>query len=147
MNTDTLHEALEHAEGFAAVMGRCPRAAVACYLYDDRGVRRARAANQRYDGQCNCNDGADTLVKGSSTCQAGHAEVRALLQAAKEGWYPLLHTAVVTRAPCRNCMAYLLESPITRLVVSGAWPDRDNTEAIWIGAGRTWLMPNKKPLA
>lgn len=135
-----LSEALEHANRFAEVAGRCPRAAVACFLYDNAGTRRARAANTRFDGRCDCNDGADTLVQASSTCCAQHSEVRALMEAAKEGWYPFLETAVVTRPPCRNCITYLLESPIRHIVTGGDWPDRDGTRPIWEKFKRTWTV-------
>jgi hypothetical protein len=133
-----LVEALAHANGFAAVAGGCPRAAVATYLYDREGIRRTRAANVRFDGKCDCNDGADTLTTASSTCCAQHSEVRALMTAAKEGWYPFLHMALVTRPPCIKCLPYLLESPLEVLAVGREWPDRDGTQTIWEKFGRDW---------
>lgn len=142
-----LKEILEHAEGFAQAMGACPRASVATYLFDDSGMRRARAANTRFDGKCNCNDGADTLTQASATCMAQHSEVRALLAAAREGWYPFLETAVVTRPPCCKCLPSLLESPVRTIVTSDRWPDRDNMAPVWRSFGREWVVIGmEKPL-
>lgn len=138
MNID-LVEALAHANEFAKVMGGCPRAAVATYLYDRSGTRLGRAANARFDGKCDCNDGADTLTTASSTCCAQHSEVRALMNAAKDGSYPFLDMAIVTRPPCIKCLPYLLESPITVLAVGRDWPDRDGTRAIWEKFHRKWI--------
>ena len=107
-----LLELMESANGFASVMAACPRAAVATYLLDQDGRRLVRTANGRYDGQCDCNDGADTLTTASATCCAMHSEVRALIQAAKEGSLPFAHMAVVTRPPCIKCLPYLLDSPV-----------------------------------
>lgn len=139
-----LSEALEHANRFAEATGGCPRTAVATYLYNEDGYRVVRSANARFDGKCDCNDDADTLTTASATCCAMHSEVRALLQAAKEGSYPFLRTAVVTRPPCIKCLPYLLDSPISVIVTGDDWPDRDNTAEVWRRFGRTWLTLNNK---
>lgn len=140
MDQSLLAEVLEHANGFATAMGGCPRATVATYLFDKDGRRLVRAANTRFDGRCDCNDGADTLTTASSTCCAMHSEVSALITAAKEGSYPFIHTVVVTRPPCIKCLPYLLESPAEVLAVGGGWPDRDSTQAVWERFGRKWLQ-------
>lgn len=140
MNLDQLAEALEHANGFASALGRCPRAAVATYLFDKDGRRLVRAVNTRFDGKCDCNDGADTLTTASSTCCAMHSEVNALITAAKAGYYPFLHTIVVTRPPCIKCLPYLLDTPAEVIATGGDWPDRDGTRPIWERFGRTWIQ-------
>lgn len=123
----------------AALGGPCPRATVVCSLYDRDGVELATTSNARYDGSCDCNtDPVDTKAAASSSCLAVHAEVAALLAVAKAGQFDRTHAAVVTRAPCRACLAALLASPVQELFVSSEWPDRESTESKWKAQGRQW---------
>lgn len=131
---------LDAAEQTAKVHGgKCPRASVATMLYDKDGNWLTSATNARFDGQCDCNDGADTLTTASSTCCAVHSEVGALLAAAKQRNWDKLWLAVVTRPPCCKCLPLLLESPVQVIITGTAWPDRDNTRPVWERFGRMWL--------
>lgn len=129
------------AKEAAKAGGMCPRASVACDLYSSTGAYVAGATNGRVDGPCNCNtDATDTLVSAGSSCLALHSEIAAVLKAARLGGWNHIHTAVVTRAPCRNCLAALLASPCQLIVCSAEWPDRDGTRVMWEAQGRKWLV-------
>lgn len=131
---------MAEAKQAAMAGGACPRASVACALYSASGSLLAIASNARLDGPCNCNtDTTDTVVAAGTSCLALHSEVAALIRAAKNATWPLIRFAVVTRAPCRNCLAALLASPCGLLAVSQDWPDRDGVKPMWEAQGRKWL--------
>lgn len=142
MGAWSLEQAMAEVRARANQPGFCPRAVVTCALYSAGGSLLASGINSRYDAHvkpCDCNtDPVSTLAGASSTCLAQHAEITALLLAAGTGGWSKLHTAVVSRAPCKSCLVSLLASPVQVLAVSRDWPDRDGVEAVWKAEGRIW---------
>ena len=123
--------------------GQCPRGKVVCVIFGKGGnlVGMGKNTLPIALGGCSCNtDDADTMVRGSTTCRAIHAEINAVMDCAKNkvAWGDIYYV-VTTRAPCKNCLSVLLETPAVFIVCPDNYPDRDDSQEIWQNAGRHWF--------
>lgn len=96
----------------------CPRASVGAVL-----VRDTVPISWGYNGAArsspHCRDvGCDIqVVDGRESCQrAVHAEMNAIINAARQGASTVGCTLVCTHAPCRRCADAIIQSGISRVV-------------------------------
>jgi len=124
-------------------IGQCPRASVKCIVLDKHATLLGTGSNTLPDclGECTCNtDDADTMVRGSNTCRAVHAEVNAVMEAARNGFSPdEIYYVVSTRPPCKNCLSVLMKTSAVFIVAPDNYPDRDSSMNSWRNAGRHWF--------
>lgn len=122
---------------------QCTRGKVSVRLLDSDGgvVSIGRNFLHLDDAPCVCNDGVDTMVAGSQTCKAVHAEIMAIQYAQRHGLEDAVHTIVTTRPPCKRCIPEILA--VLRfadlLITSDQYLDRDASEGIWTSPSRAWL--------
>ena len=128
----------------AAKQTTCIRRGVGCVLTDAKGFILAVAYNGVATGMSHCNaqvifaDGTQYsgVCKDSSKagCEAVHAEQNALLQCHD---VQKVHTAYVTRSPCRNCTKLLLNTSCTEVVYADTHSDI-TAKLLWEKSGRKW---------
>lgn len=100
----------------------CPRRSVGCVL-----VRDGAPLSTGYNGAAkrlpHCTDVGCAIDHGHCT-RAVHAEVNAIIAAAKHGVSTLGATAYVTAFPCAQCFHDLINAGIVRIVYGSAYVDR-----------------------
>ena len=93
----------------------CPRMHCGCILVKDRYVL-ASGYNGSIPGQPHCDDVGCLIV--DNHCQrTNHAEINALVQAARHGINVTGCTAYITNMSCTTCAKALIASGIVRVVV------------------------------
>jgi dCMP deaminase len=111
----------------------CPRASVGAVLVRD-GIVLAQGWNGAVRGAPHCTEAGCDLqeLHGRQSCfRAIHAEMNALLNAARTGASTLGATLYCTHAPCTRCAGYLVQAGIKRVVyaeeygVTGVTPLRN----------------------
>lgn len=102
-----------------AEMSTCPRASVGCVLVRDKQILTT-GHNGAASGlpHCNC------IIVDDHCINAIHAEVNAIIQAAKHGISTTGSTAFCTHYPCRHCSKILINAGIQRVVYSIEYPDK-----------------------
>jgi dCMP deaminase len=91
----------------------CPRLAVGCVLVQDRRVI-ATGYNGAVRGMAHCTDDV-CQIENKHCVRAVHAEVNALLQAARYGVSVENCIAYVTHKPCRYCSMCLTNAGISEV--------------------------------
>jgi len=99
----------------ASERATCPRMHCGCVLVKDKNVL-ATGYNGSIPGDDHCED-VGCLVVENHCVRTNHAEMNALMQAAKHGNSVDGSTAYVTNMPCTTCAKALVASGIKRVVV------------------------------
>ena len=118
---------------------QCPRGLTSAIILDSlmRPIGTGRNLIPANSPPCNCDCGANTLIRGSATCRAVHAEVAALRYVESTGSGGREAYLVTTRAPCKKCMTVIMESGISVIATTDQYPDRDESQAAWHGVWYT----------
>ena len=99
----------------------CDRKHVGAVLVRDRQIV-ATGYNGSVRGQPHCDDAGHLMVDGHCV-RTVHAEMNALIQAAKRGHAVEGATAYVTNMPCTTCAKALITAGIKRVVVFSDYHD------------------------
>lgn len=97
-----------------ATRGTCDRALVGCVLTRDKRII-ATGYNGSPPGHPHCDDQGHVMIDGHCV-RTIHAEMNAILQAARTGTSLDGTTCYTTHEPCLNCMKSLLTAGIKRVV-------------------------------
>lgn len=92
----------------------CDRAHVGCVLVRDKRIL-STGYNGSPSGQPHCDDEGHLLVAGHCV-RTVHAEVNAVIQAARHGVGTEGATAYVTHSPCYECAKVLVTAGVARIV-------------------------------
>ena len=123
-----------------AASANCPRCSVGAVILDKNGEPIGHGCNTLAESfcPCSCDCGTPSMEKGSSTCQAIHAEIMAVFSVST--MYRLAMDALVsTRPPCYNCLSFLATTSIKKIVVTKEFGDRDHSAQRWMDIGRAWI--------
>ncbi|MBF0330767.1 MAG: cytidine/deoxycytidylate deaminase family protein [Candidatus Omnitrophica bacterium] len=99
----------------ASERATCPRMHCGCVLVKDREVT-ATGYNGSIPGDDHCED-VGCLVVENHCVRTNHAEMNAIVQAAKKGHKIDGGTAYVTNMPCTTCAKALIAAGVKRVVV------------------------------
>ena len=110
----------------ASERATCPRMHCGCVLVKDKNVV-ATGYNGSIPGDVHCEDGG-CLVVDNHCVRTVHAEMNALVQAAKRGHSIEGSTAYVTNMPCTTCAKALIAAGIKRVVIFSEFHDTMATE-------------------
>jgi len=105
----------------ASERATCPRMHCGCVLVKDRFVL-ATGYNGSLPGQPHCED-VGCLVVDNHCVRTNHAEINALVQAARHGVTIKGATAYITNMSCTTCAKALIASGISRVVVFSDFHD------------------------
>ncbi len=110
----------------ASERATCPRMHCGCVLVKDKNVI-ATGYNGSIPGDEHC-DEIGCLVIDNHCVRTVHAEMNALIQAAKRGHAIDGSTAYVTNMPCTTCAKALITAGVNRVVVFSDYHDTLATE-------------------
>lgn len=99
----------------ASERATCPRMHCGCILVKDREVI-ATGYNGSIPGDDHCED-VGCLVVDNHCVRTNHAEMNAIVQAAKKGHIVDGGTAYVTNMPCTTCAKALIAAGVKRVVI------------------------------
>ena len=99
----------------ASERATCPRMHCGCILVKDREVV-ATGYNGSIPGDAHCED-VGCLVVDNHCVRTNHAEMNAIVQAAKKGHIVDGGTAYVTNMPCTTCAKALIAAGVRRVVI------------------------------
>ncbi len=105
----------------ASERSTCPRMHCGCVLVRDRFVL-ATGYNGSLPGQPHCDD-VGCLVVENHCVRTNHAEINALVQAARHGINITESTAYITNMSCTTCAKALIAAGIKRVVVFSDFHD------------------------
>lgn len=105
----------------ASERATCPRMHVGCVLVKDRFVL-ATGYNGSLPGQPHCDD-VGCLIVDNHCVRTNHAEINALVQAARHGVNVIGATAYITNMSCTTCAKALIAAGIKRVVVFSDFHD------------------------
>ncbi|MFP4473082.1 MAG: deoxycytidylate deaminase [Candidatus Omnitrophota bacterium] len=105
----------------ASERATCPRMHCGCVLVKHRNVI-ATGYNGSIPGDDHCED-VGCLVIDNHCVRTNHAEMNALMQAARHGNSVEGATAYVTTMPCTTCAKALIASGISRVVIFSEFHD------------------------
>ena len=105
----------------ASERATCPRMHCGCVLVKDKNVV-ATGYNGSIPGDDHCED-VGCLVIDNHCVRTNHAEMNALMQAAKRGHAVDGATAYVTNMPCTTCAKALVAAGIKRVVIFSDYHD------------------------
>ena len=99
----------------ASERATCPRMHCGCVLVKDKKVI-ATGYNGSIPGDVHCED-VGCLVVDNHCLRTVHAEMNALMQAARNGYSVENATAYVTNMPCTTCAKALITAGVERVVI------------------------------
>jgi len=105
----------------ASERATCPRMHCGCVLVNNKDVV-ATGYNGSIPGDVHCED-SECLIVDDHCVRTVHAEMHALIQAAKRGHSIEGSTAYVTNMPCTTCAKALITAGINRVVVFSEYHD------------------------
>ncbi len=105
----------------AAERATCPRMHCGCVLVKDKNVI-STGYNGSIPGDEHCED-VGCMIVDNHCIRTNHAEMNALMQAAKNGHPVLGATAYVTNMPCTTCAKALIAAGIKRVVIFSDFHD------------------------
>ncbi|MFN3694533.1 MAG: deoxycytidylate deaminase [Ignavibacterium sp.] len=105
----------------ASERATCPRMHCGCVLVKDRFVL-ATGYNGSLPGQPHCED-VGCLIVDNHCVRTNHAEMNALVQAARHGVNTTGATAYITNMSCTTCAKALIAAGIKRVVVFSDFHD------------------------
>ena len=105
----------------ASERATCPRMHCGCVLVKDRFVL-ATGYNGSLPGQPHCED-SGCLIVDNHCVRTNHAEINALVQAARHGVSVVGATAYITNMSCTTCAKALIAAGIKRVVVFSDFHD------------------------
>ncbi len=105
----------------ASERATCPRMHCGCVLVKDRFVL-ATGYNGSLPGQPHCED-VGCLIVDNHCVRTNHAEINALVQAARHGVSTVGATAYITNMSCTTCAKALIAAGIKRVVVFSDFHD------------------------
>jgi dCMP deaminase len=105
----------------ASERATCPRMHCGCVLVTNKNVI-ATGYNGSIPGDEHCED-AGCLIVDSHCVRTVHAEMNALVQAAKRGHAVEGSTAYVTNMPCTTCAKALIAAGVKRVVIFSDFHD------------------------
>ena len=105
----------------ASERATCPRMHCGCVLVKDRFVL-ATGYNGSLPGQPHCDD-VGCLIVDNHCVRTNHAEINALIQAARHGVNVVGATAYITNMSCTTCAKALIAAGIKRVVVFSDFHD------------------------
>lgn len=123
----------------ASERSTCPRMHCGCVLVKDKNVI-ATGYNGSIPGDEHCDD-AGCLVVDNHCVRTVHAEMNALIQAAKRGHAVEGATAYVTNMACTTCAKALVTAGIKRVVVFSDFHDTLATEFFKKGGVKVEKLP------
>ena len=107
----------------AAARGTCPRLQVGAILVRDRQII-ATGYNGSIHGAPHCTD-VGCIMDGGSCIATVHAEVNAIISAARNGHATSFSTAYVTHNPCLNCYKALHQAGVKRIIYGTMYREVD----------------------
>ncbi len=105
----------------ASERATCPRMHCGCVLVKDRFVL-ATGYNGSLPGQPHCED-VGCLIVDNHCVRTNHAEMNALIQAARHGVNTTCATAYITNMSCTTCAKAMIAAGIKRVVVFSDFHD------------------------
>lgn len=105
----------------ASERATCPRMHCGCVLVKDRFVL-STGYNGSLPGQPHCED-VGCLIVDNHCVRTNHAEINALVQAARHGVNTVGATAYITNMSCTTCAKALIAAGIKRVVVFSDFHD------------------------
>ncbi len=105
----------------ASERATCPRMHCGCVLVKDKNVI-ATGYNGSIPGDAHCED-VGCMVIDNHCVRTVHAEMNALIQAAKRGHAVAGATAYVTNMPCTTCAKALVTAGVKRVVIFSDFHD------------------------
>ena len=105
----------------ASERATCPRMHCGCVIVKDKNVV-ATGYNGSIPGDDHCED-VGCLVVDNHCLRTNHAEINALMQAAKQGKSVDGSTVYVTNMPCTTCAKALIAAGIVRVVIFSDYHD------------------------
>jgi len=123
----------------ASERATCPRMHCGCVLVKDREVI-ATGYNGSIPGDVHCED-AGCLVVDNHCVRTNHAEMNAIVQAARKGHIIDGGTAYVTNMPCTTCAKALIAAGIKRVVIFSDYHDTLATDFFAKGGVRIDKIP------
>jgi dCMP deaminase len=105
----------------ASERATCPRMHCGCVLVKDKEVI-ATGYNGSIPGDSHCED-VGCLVVDNHCVRTNHAEMNALVQAAKKGHAVDGATAYITNMPCTTCAKALIAAGIRHIVIFSNYHD------------------------
>ncbi len=105
----------------ASERATCPRMHCGCVLVKERFVL-STGYNGSLPGQPHCED-AGCLIVDNHCVRTNHAEINALVQAARHGVNVVGATAYITNMSCTTCAKALIAAGIKRVVVFSDFHD------------------------
>lgn len=128
MSRPTWNEYFMKLAQSAADRSTCDRLHVGCVL-----VRDNRIISVGYNGSIaglpHCDDVGHLMNKDKSCIRTVHAEMNAIISAARYGTAVDGATAVVTHQPCWSCLKALANAGIKRIVYGAPYGDPSTVEA------------------
>ena len=109
----------------ASERATCPRMHCGCVLVKDKNVV-ATGYNGSIPGDDHCED-VGCLVVDNHCIRTNHAEMNALMQAARRGHSVDGASAYVTNMPCTTCAKALIAAGIKRVVIFSDYHDTQAT--------------------
>lgn len=123
----------------ASERATCPRMHCGCVLVKDKNVI-ATGYNGSIPGDEHCED-IGCLIVDNHCIRTVHAEMNALVQAAKRGNAVDGATAYVTNMPCTTCAKAIISAGIKRIVVFSDFHDTLATEFFKKGKVKVERLP------
>lgn len=110
-----------------ATRSSCPRAAVGCVIVDAHHYEVSSGYNGAPSGLPDCNE-VGCEMEHSHCKRTNHAEINAIIHAARKGGCTINTTAYITHEPCYDCTRALISAGVERIVFKTA---RHGNAAIW----------------
>lgn len=123
----------------ASERATCPRMHCGCILVKDREVI-ATGYNGSIPGDAHCED-VGCLIVENHCVRTNHAEMNAIVQAARKGHIIDGGTAYVTNMPCTTCAKALIAAGIQRVVIFSDYHDTLATDFFAKGKVRIDKIP------
>ena len=105
----------------ASERATCPRMHCGCVLVKDKNVI-ATGYNGSIPGDDHCED-VGCMIVDNHCVRTVHAEMNALIQAARRGHAMEDSTAYITNMPCTNCAKALITAGVKRVVIFSDYHD------------------------
>ncbi len=105
----------------ASERATCPRMHCGCVLVKDKNVI-ATGYNGSIPGDDHCED-VGCIIVDNHCVRTVHAEMNALIQAARRGHAMENSTAYITNMPCTNCAKALITAGVKRIVIFSDYHD------------------------
>lgn len=131
MNRATWDEYFARIAAEVATRATCPRKQVGAVLVRERSIL-ATGYNGSVRGMSHCDDVGCLMLEGHCA-RTVHAEINALVQAAREGVRVEGAAVYITAFPCWSCAKALFNAGVRRIVYSEPYLDRSEVGQLVVG--------------